>query len=417
MTATDDAILPFESPARVAPGVPERRLPTLDGVRGLAILMVMIFHMSVIGFTDRPNRAWVDVAWLRVAMFGWAGVDLFFVLSGFLITGILLDAKGAREPGSSGYLGRRLGGGYFSSFYARRVLRVFPLYYGVVVFALVVLPHIPNVKSDRFGSIHGDEIWYWTLLSNWSIGLRHAFRHGILDVSWSLAIEEQFYLLWPAVVLLAGRRTLAWICGGLVAASIATRAVLVVRGASYVTVLALTPCRMDALACGALLALVARRPGGLVAARRALRWIGGVVGAGLLAILVVRGPDWTFMPVLQVVGFTVIAVSFAAGVGLAASGSGRVFRAWPMRKLGQLSYALYLFHSPLRGVIRDRFYGANRFLTIGSSQLPGQFLFYAMALAVSLAAAWASWHVIEQPVLRLKRFFPMPTQAAGAGQD
>ena len=396
--------IPAESPARVAPAEPERRVPALDGVRGVAILMVMTFHTSVIGFVDRPGRAWVDSAWLRLAMFGWSGVDLFFVLSGLLITGVLLDAKAAS-------VGDRRA--YFGSFFARRALRVFPLYYAVVAFSLLVLPHVPNAKAAAFGSIRGDEVWYWTLLSNWSIGLRHAFRHGILDVTWSLAIEEQFYLAWPVVVLLAGRRTLAWVCGGLVAVSLATRTVLVLHGASNITVLALTPCRMDGLAAGSMLALLARRPGGLPGARRTLAWVGGTVGVALAAFVVVRGPDWTFSTVGQTVGFTAVAVTYAAGVGIAAAAPpasrfGRAFDWPPLRHLGRLSYGIYLFHSPLRGVIRDRVYGPAQFLTLGGSQLPGQLLFYALSMPLAVAAAWVSWHTYEGQFLRLKRFVPTP---------
>ena len=393
----------------LAPGEPERRLPTLDGVRGLAILMVMIFHMSLTGFVDpQPSRPWGDRAWLRAAMFGWSGVDLFFVLSGLLITGVLLDAKRAGGPG------------YFRSFYARRALRVFPLYYAVVAFSLLVLPHVPNARADRFGSIRGDEVWYWTLLSNWSIGWPgHGFRHGILDVSWSLAIEEQFYLLWPAVVLFASRRTLGWTCAALVGVSIATRWMLVLHGASNITVLALTPCRMDALAAGSFLAVLARRPGGLAAARPALRWAGGVAGLMLAADVVWHGSDWTHRPVAQTVGFTFVAVAYAAGVGLAAAAAdgswvARGLGLRPLPTLGRLSFALYLFHAPIRGVIRDTVYGVDRFATVGRSQLPGQFIFYAVSIAASVAAAAVSWRVLERPALRLKRFFPMPSEPSGS---
>jgi peptidoglycan/LPS O-acetylase OafA/YrhL len=282
----DAAELPSASPARLAPGDRPHHVPALDGLRGVTILMVMVFHTSVIGFIARPDRPWVDAAWLRFAMLGWSGVDLFFVLSGLLITGILLDAKAA-----AGDLRR-----YFGSFYARRALRVLPLYYAVVCFALLVLPHIPNAKADRFGSIRGDEAWYWTLLSNWIIGYRHTFRHGILDVTWSLSIEEQFYLLWPAVVLLASRRTLGWICGGLMVTSIAARTGLYLLGGSHeamhVTMLTWTPCRMDGLAAGSALAVLARRPGGLAAWRRTAWWAAAVAGSAIFALQVWQGDNW-----------------------------------------------------------------------------------------------------------------------------
>ena len=112
--------------------------------------------------------------------------------SGLLITGILVDSKG--------------GAGYFWNFYAHRTLRIFPLYYAVVFLSLVVIPNlppglVPSGKLANFGRIDGDELWYWLYLSNFSIARAGEWRHGILGISWSLAIEEQFYLEWPLVVL------------------------------------------------------------------------------------------------------------------------------------------------------------------------------------------------------------------------
>ena len=394
-----------ESPALLAPAEPRHRVPTLDGLRGLAILMVMVFHMSVLGFLDPPDRSIVDRAWLSVAMFGWSGVDLFFVLSGFLITGILLDAKGGDR------------GRYFGSFYARRALRIAPLYYAVVAFALLVLPHLHTAKSDRFGSIRGDEVWYWTFLSNWVIGYRAAFRHGILDVTWSLAIEEQFYLVWPAVVLLVSRQTLGRICVGLIGLSIASRAGLYVFGSSpaamHIPILTLTPCRMDGLAAGAIVALLARRPGGLAAVRPVARRVAAGLGAALIAVLVCQGTNWTGSWPCEWFSYTAVAVFDAAVLVLVATADAggwvsRLFDSAPLRHLGRFSFALYLFHNPIRGVIRDRVYRPDQFLAIAGSRLPGQLIFYAIAMSLSLAAAWASWHLLEKRVLRWKRFVPMP---------
>src|SRR5207253_1837549 len=107
---------------------------------------------------------------------------------------------------------------------------IFPLYYAILVFALLVLPHFHHAKAANFARIHGEEIWYWVYLQNFVIG-EHGFRHGILDVTWSLAIEEQFYLLWPLIVLWLSPRRLMQTCIGLMAASLVLRVWLMNQGA------------------------------------------------------------------------------------------------------------------------------------------------------------------------------------------
>ena len=377
-------------------------IPALDGLRGLAILLVMIFHQTLLGTMpgqlDMHFTCTFDRIWSILAGFGWCGVDLFFVLSGFLITGILYDARGKN--------------GYFRSFYARRILRIFPLYYLVVAFCLLVLPHIHNAKSDRFGHVAGDEIWYWTYLSNFIIARKH-FRHGILDVSWTLAIEEQFYLVWPAVVLLFSRKVLLWICGGLVLTAIALRTCLFYHGAHPIFIMTMTPCRMDSLAIGAALSLLARGQRGITRYFTVAKFVAAAGGALLLGYLIWQGPSWDGGSFGQCLGYSVLALFFAAilclSLNLKPTGiPSRVLTSQFMRLLGRLSYAIYLFNFPLRAVIRDTAYGPSKFLIMFGSQMPGQLIFYAMAMTITIFAAWVSWHVWEMPFLRLKRFFPMP---------
>ena len=193
---------------RLNPALPKigGHIPALDGIRGLAILLVLLGHFTSYG-GFRPEIG-VDRAYHLVAMLGGVGVDLFFVLSGFLITGILVDARG--------------GAFFFRNFYMRRVLRIFPLYYGSLLVFFVVLPLL-DPGDPRLQQVLGEQAWYWSYLTN----IRMAFdgwpAYHHIGHFWSLAVEEQFYMVWPLVIFLFRRRSLLFICAACVAASLAFR--------------------------------------------------------------------------------------------------------------------------------------------------------------------------------------------------
>ena len=355
--------------------------------------MVMIFHQTVAAFAVTCEMG--------------SGVDLFFVLSGFLITGILFDGKGAD--------------GYFRNFFARRALRMFPLYYAVLFATLVVLPRLPGAPAHLLAKwgVTGwrDEIWYWTYLSNWRIGWT-GFRHGILDVSWSLAIEEQFSIVWPSVVALLSRRALVGACCGLIVAAFLGRLTVVALGGPEMGVHSFTTSRMDTLAVGALIALAARGPGGLASLVRPSRVIGGVAAAWLVVDLLTGG--WPGGIAAHSVSYSAFAAAYGALLVAAIAAPpkswlARALTARPLTVLGAYSYALYLFHYPILGVIRDAVYGPARFPRLLGSPLPGQLFFYVVATLPALACAWVSWQCYEKQFLKLKRYFgPERPKAAPA---
>jgi peptidoglycan/LPS O-acetylase OafA/YrhL len=310
------------------------------------------------------------------------------------------------------------------------------LYYAVVFVSLVVLPaaaaHLPapaQAKLDRFGTIGADKWMYWTYLSNFAIAHAQKFRHGILDISWSLAIEEQFYLVWPAVVFACSRRALVRVSVGAVLLAIAFRCWLVFYGANAIAVHVLTPSRIDSLAVGAFIAIVARSPGGLGRLAQGAR-----VVAPLSAAILALDFLWRFntgtgapgevglpsanLPEIQTFGLTAIAIFFGsvlvltlqAGQAMAAS-SGRASRSllvllfdnMPMRSLGKYSYAMYLFHLPIRAMPRDLLL-QKQLPTIAGSQLPAQIAFTFGCIGATYVAAWLSWNLYERHWLALKRF-------------
>ncbi|MFO0612608.1 MAG: acyltransferase [Polyangiaceae bacterium] len=375
----------------------------LDGLRGAAILAVVLYHATPVRSSDSLlERAAFALPWM-----GWAGVDVFFVLSGFLITRILLRERGATN--------------YFAAFYARRVLRIFPLYYLVLAFFLVAVP-----AADLFASQRGlwltdarSPLWYVVFLGNGYDGVGGSFHHGVLAITWSLAIEEQFYALWPLVVARVSDRRLETVCLAIAGLALAARGAAVAGGASWILVYVVTPFRVDGLAIGAWLALRSARPGGVEALSRASRValpVALALVAAFVGVLVVDPGDLvadrraTFLghPLTQTFGYTALA-GMAGSLVAALVGASpsrplrRVFESRALRDLGRISYALYLFHVPVILAVKAWI------LDPRDSSLPypvAQALYWVAVLVVGALASELSWWALESRVLSLRRLVP-----------
>ena len=323
----------------------ERRIAALDGVRGIALLLVFVNHA------------------FRVKL-AWAGVDLFFVLSGFLITGILLGAK--EQPR----------GEYFRRFYGRRARRVLPPY----LLLLGITPVFFGVGWLRFG-------YMYAFLMN--VVTAFAIPHvASLDVLWSLAVEEQFYLVWPVLVFLLRERQLAWVVGALLVAAPMLRYVGTPWFSSYAPVYMLTPFRMDLLAVGAGLALVWRQQRGWI---ERFGSYGPLLSAAALGALLVlsRQPGFSVTANTRFGNAWIYEMTLMASTGAvlwALSGRGVGVLAWrPVRALGRISYSVYLIHTTVLIVLQR--YLAGRWLVAG------------LTFGISLLYAAASWRYLEQPML------------------
>lgn len=381
-------------------------LPALDGVRGLAILLVLVLHLS-----DFAQALWaasspLDRLVLRLTSAGWVGVDLFFVLSGFLITGILVDAKERA--------------GYFRNFYARRVLRIFPLYYGFLIVIFLLLPLIPRAGLD---APLRDQLTYWPYLQNMrgllDPGRTDTFFHDTTGHLWSLAVEEQFYLVWPAILLPFARTRLMWICSALIAGALVFRVAIRAAGADSDYAYILMPARIDSLALGALLALAARSKHDLGVAVRLAPVAAGVSAAIVAAIFLWRHALDTNDILVQTIGYTALAVLFGALVISAATSRPgtllhAVFTRASMRTLGRYSYGMYVIHIPIIVLLSWTITQTHGDLpAIGGLALPGTIAFSLAGGAATFALAWLSWHVWEQRWLRLKtRFRSAPSSPA-----
>jgi len=364
-------------------------VPALDGLRGAAIILVLFHHLTIY----RPTSG-VDEWIASVPLFGWSGVDLFFVLSGFLITGILIDARGSNR--------------YFGSFYARRTLRIFPLYYLVVFLALIVLPLLPRLHEVLVGPYPIPPRWpYWTYLTNISVAER-GFVHGLLDVAWSLAIEEQFYLVWAVVVFLCPPKRLWLLCAAIIVIEPIARNIAVGRGADTTAVYVLTWFRLDGLATGALLAWLVRHDW----LPRMTPWAPTVAIAGVAGIVMVvlnAGDSWWWQPEMQRLGYSLIAIT--GGAMLVAALNPAENALWPrllsagwLRAFGKYSYCLYLIHLPVMRAFREYVFDPGDYAML--APWVGQALFYVAATAPTFGLAWLSWRVFEAPILSLKAKFP-----------
>ena len=214
----------------------KKRLPELDGIRGCAIMLVLVWHYVQ---NQLHPEIGSGLAYFKQAIgFTWSGVDLFFVLSGFLIAGILMDQR--RKPH------------YFRTFYVRRVCRIFPLYYLNLAIFLVMLSW-QSGQSAVFAPLYGGSevpLWsYVTFTQNVFMGAHNSAGPGWLAVTWSLAVEEQFYLFLPLIVWFVSRRNLPWVFLWIAGSAVFLRASMPGLSA-YIN----TPWRADSLMIGALLA-------------------------------------------------------------------------------------------------------------------------------------------------------------------
>lgn len=371
-----------------------KHFPALDGLRGLAILLVILHNADA---SSADGWTWpLNVT----AHAGWIGVQLFFVLSGFLITSNLLDAQGSTN--------------YFRSFFARRVLRIFPLYFGVLFAALVVLPTVVSVPADTIVS-HDNQVWLWAFLVNWT----QPFGHGVQSFPhfWSLAVEEQFYLLWPFLVHERSSTRVWQLCLLAMAAAFVIRCAMVLSNAKPEMVYMFTVCRMDALAAGAACAALLRTSLGaaLVDRHSGVLWmigsaivLAGALATGLYAIYDVR--TLTAGHTLLSVGFALLVLGGVAPANRFNSLYQQLLSHPVLRSIGKYSYGIYVFHMPIIVLLGEPLLPHLR--QIGSVHA----LVYPLTIGLlSYCVALASYRFYESQFLKLKRHF-VPSNAARIGE-
>jgi peptidoglycan/LPS O-acetylase OafA/YrhL len=367
------------------------RFAALDGLRAIAFLMVMVAHGT------RMDAATPVDSWFHaLGSAGWCGVDLFFALSGFLITGILLRSKASHH--------------YYRDYYLRRILRIFPLYFGFLLIYCELLPAIGimPVPTDY-------EKWswaYWCCVANLAIAANGGWATSTLAVFWTLAVEEQFYLVWPAIVKRMGVVSLAGLCCAVALAALIWRWHLSLQlSEPVVPIYVSTLTRVDSLAFGALAAVVfawAQRSNSGPWLRRVAGWI-TTVGASLLIIAGhMRGKFHFSDPFVHTIGFTLLAVTFSAlvlHVALKQEGQWlpRLLTQRWLVSVGRYSYAMYVTHMVVLVHWLLPQNPPKQWPTWLGSQIPAQLAMYVICLIAVYSIARLSWLLIESHFMRIRK--------------
>jgi len=349
------------------------RIPELDGLRGLAILLVLVWHYAA--FIHVPAHTAAAYA-LSTLSLTWSGVDLFFVLSGFLIGGILLDNKLATN--------------YFKVFYARRFLRILPLYFAIIFVGQIAGVHRPDVVMLPWYIYATFTQTIWTLLTG-----RADYWLG---VTWSLAVEEQFYLLLPLTIFLLPRKRLPVLLISLIGLAPLVRVAMLGQGQKVPAIHSLLFCRMDVLLLGVLCAYLMRQ-------QQARQWIvnhtrflyGGLgVCAGLLTLMIAK--SWNLGSLqMTIFGYSILAVAYTLLLLAVVTGGPikRLMNLSPLRGLGIISYGLYLLH----GLVP--WYAFKLFGQTPNIDSWGAGLFLLFSVCLVFVLAHLSWKYFEKPLVEL----------------
>lgn len=373
-----------------APIPTESRISALDGFRGLAILMVTVYRFAEVSLTSDV----VGNLPSKLFFLGASGVDFFFVLSGFLITGILLDAKGRS-------------GSYFGRFYYRRSLRIFPLYFAMLFVFFVALP-LSFGDTEIIRQVRGNPIHLWMYTMNLQMAWLNDFCYGPFNHFWSLAVEEQYYLVWPVIVFGMKSQALLRLCTMSLVILAMARIGFSFAELGSVAEKVFTLFRLDGLLLGSVAAIMIREMPTWQRHITTYRWTGAIMLLLFAATLPLGSNDYTIR--FTIVSGVAVALLLATLASGPTSWEKRLLDNPPMRSLGKYSYAMYMFQLPMIPLFSP--WVSPDLLTqqIGSPILGGV-VYVALMFFMTYALAIVSWYGFEMWCLKLRHLWASPTAA------
>ncbi|MGZ3886220.1 MAG: acyltransferase family protein [Flavisolibacter sp.] len=355
--------------------------PALDFLRGLAISIVVIYH---------------NFSSLSFFRFGWMGVDLFFVLSGFLITDLLLKSRENKF--------------FFRNFYIRRILRIFPLYYLVLVSFFLLSPHLFSQKGPNttFSYYNENKAWFWSYFQNWLMVHKGPAPVPFLSHFWSLAVEEQFYVLWPVLIFfIRGLDNLKKAIYVLLGVALIIRVCTWMLHPEEVEVFYCnTFTRMDSLLAGCFLAVHLRQ--GKEISPNIIKLVVLGFTTLIVASLAIFGNVRQDNLLFPTIGYSISAAFFAVTLYLLIRHETYILP-WlkhlkALSFVGKISYGMYVYHLPIYLLLSYLF---SRILDngTGSPSAPA-FLISLGSLLLTVIASTLSFYFLEKPILNLKKHFP-----------
>ena len=347
--------------------------PALDGLRGIGCLLVVVYH-----------NFWFFHQYL---FFGWLAMDIFFVLSGFLITDILVKTSGKEN--------------YLKNFYVRRILRVFPLYYVSLVFFIWIVPNLTNILHLDYFVNH--QFWFWTFLQNWVLIFHPPGGQNVLGHLWSMAVEEQFYLLWPLVFTwIRNPKTLLWIMAIILVGFSAFRVWLWINqfpGINYYQFFLMT--RIDGICIGCMVALMQKIDAKLIGRYLALIVL-SFAGLNFL-FYYINLKQGNSIPYLGILGFSTFSMIFGLLVYEIVNRENSLFSKLldlsPLKFLGKISYGTYILHWPLYLLL------VSVIPQLTSNSFNHQLTISIAATILAFIAGYISFRYFESYFLALKKYF------------